>query len=388
MEKDISKKPKTGVIIVFMLILSFYGGAVFYIAWRLYQSLSLISPNINVVIYVFIFIFLALSIMVRFMPIPYGIRRFIDTIGSYWMGIFVYLLIFLLVADIVILLGRLTTIIPSPMLQTIRFRSFLIAVFITAGFMIYGRYNAFRIQNVSYEIHLNDSPLYEEIKLVMIADLHLGVTDGEKNLPRIIQGINDLKPDIVCIAGDIFNDDLNLIRNPAVAIELFKSIETKYGVYACLGNHDGGSTYNEMADFLKQSNITLLNDEHVIIDDRFVLIGRLDARPIGGFNGLERTCLTDVMSSVDSRLPLFVMDHDPSHIKEYGNEFDLLLFGHTHKGQIFPGNIITSAIFNISYGHYQKEPDSPHIIITSGISTWGTPVRIGTNNEIVSILLR
>ena len=388
MKKGTSKTPMIGVILVFILILSFYGGATFYIAGRFYQGITLFSSNINVVIYVCIFVFLALSIMMRFMPIPYSIKRFIDTIGSYWMGLFVYLLITFLATDIIIFLGRAATIIPSPVPQGIRFWSFLIVILVTAGLMIYGKYNAVQIRHVSYEIDLKDSSLTEELNIVMIADLHLGVTDGEKKLPQIIHGINDLKPDIVCITGDIFNDDIYLIRNHTAVMDSFRSIEAKFGVYACLGNHDGGRTYNEMVSFLEQSNITLLNDEHVIIDERFILIGRLDARPIGGYGNLERTDIADVVSSIDSDLPLIVMDHDPSHIKEYGNKFDLLLFGHTHKGQLFPVNLITSAIYITNYGHYQKEPDSPHIVVTSGVSTWGTPVRIGTKNEIVSILLR
>jgi predicted MPP superfamily phosphohydrolase len=87
-------------------------------------------------------------------------------------------------------------------------------------------------------------------------------------------------------------------------------------------------------------------------------------------------------------MPIVVMDHDPSNIKQYDNKVDLLLFGHTHKGQIFPANLITNAMYVADYGHYQKDNDSPHIVVTSGVSTWGPPMRIGTNNEIAVIILR
>jgi len=256
--------------------------------------------------------------------------------------------------------------------------------------MIYGKCNAAKIKHVSYEVQLKNSSLTKELKIVMIADLHLGVTDGEKYLPQIVQGINNLEPDIVCITGDIFNDDLFLIRNLDATMELLRSIKTKYGVYACLGNHDGGSTFNDMVSFLEKSNVILLNDEHTVIDDCLILIGRLDARPIRGYGDFKRADIADVVASIDANanLPLIVMDHDPSHIMEYENGFDLLLFGHTHNGQLFPGNIIVSAMFTAEYGYYQKDPDSPHVIITSGVSTWGTPVRISTKNEIVSILMR
>jgi len=192
----------------------------------------------------------------------------------------------------------------------------------------------------------------------------------------------------VCIAGDIFLDDFNIIRNPDKAIDLLKSIKTNYGVYACLGNHDGGSTLNQMTAFLEKSNIKLLNDEYIIIDDRLALFGRLDSRPIGGFGDLKRQDISGTIASVSENFPVIVIDHNPANIGEYGSEVNLILCGHTHKGQMFPGNLFTNAMFTAAYGHYQKDSSSPHVIVTSGASTWRPPMRIGTNNEIVSILIQ
>ena len=55
------------------------------------------------------------------------------------------------------------------------------------------------------------------------------------------------------------------------------------------------------------------------------------------------------------------------------------------KKQIFPLNYITNAIFDVDYGYDRKDKDSPHVIVSSGVGTWGPPFRIGTNNEVVSI---
>lgn len=86
-------------------------------------------------------------------------------------------------------------------------------------------------------------------------------------------------------------------------------------------------------------------------------------------------------------IPIVVMDHNPSNIEQYGSEVDLLLSGHTHKGHMFPANLITNAIFVVDYGHYQKDADSPNFIVTSGAGTWWMPMRVGSHSEIVSILL-
>jgi predicted MPP superfamily phosphohydrolase len=322
------------------------------------------------------------------MPFPAIIKNIFNWISAHWMGILMYLLIFTLLADIFILIGSLINIVPRPISQNVIFYKGLIAIILTAGIVTYGIYNANRIKHVSYEIQLKNVVL-NDINIVMISDSHLGaINNFEKNLERIVQDINDMNPDIVCIVGDIFNDDFNLIRNPDRAISLFRSINATYGVFAVLGNHDGGRTLSQMKEFLEASNITLLNDEHVIIDGRLALFGRLDANPIGGFGTLERQDITDTIVSVGADMPVIVMDHNPIHIKTYGNEVDLILAGHTHRGQMFPGNLITRAIFVADYGHYQKDENSPHAIVTSGVSTWGPPMRVGTNNEIVNVVLR
>jgi predicted MPP superfamily phosphohydrolase len=380
--------PIVRIIFGIIIMLLFYGGPNFYIARRLFQWINLFSPQINLKVYAVFYLFAALSVIIGFFPIPSVIKSIINWIGSHWMGIFIYLFLFFLAADAVLLLGKITKIIPNPTPQNIRFIDGLIVVLTTAALVIYGKYNANQIQDVSYDIQTKKSASPGELKIALISDLHLGTGNTEKNLPGIVQGINKLKPDIVCITGDIFNDNYYAIRKPGEAGNLFRSIESKYGVYACLGNHDGGRTFSEMAGFLEQSNITLLNDEYKIIDGRIVLIGRIDSRPIGGFNGLERKDIADILASVNANMPIVVMDHDPSNIKQYNNKIDLLLFGHTHGGQIFPGNLITNAMYIADYGHYQKDTDSPHIVVTSGVSTWGPPMRIGTNNEIATIILR
>lgn len=225
------------------------------------------------------------------------------------------------------------------------------------------------------------------MNIILISDLHLGAVHSEKRLKTIVEKINQLEPDIVCIAGDLFNDDYYAIQDPEAAIGLFQRIKSKYGVFACLGNHDSGKTFDQMMSFLQRSNITLLNDEYVIIDERLILFGRVDSAPIGGFGGLKRKDITEQIASLDANLPVVVMDHTPNRLEEYRKEIDLVLSGHTHKGQIFPGNLITKAVFEVDYGHSQKDAASPHIIVTSGAGTWGMPMRVGTTNEIVKIRL-
>ncbi|MCL2220265.1 MAG: metallophosphoesterase [Chitinispirillia bacterium] len=377
----------SGIAFIFIFVISFYGGTNIYIAKRLYHGVNWYFSGVNKVLFVCLYAFFALTLLLGFLPLPWGIDRTMRVIGSYWIGIYMYMGLLFIVADLLIFLGRAAHIIHRTTLNGIRFYSALTVVLLTAAIIFYGVHNADNIKHVSYEVDFNE-PAVSGMKIVLISDLHLGAVKSEERLESIVQAINDLKPGIVCMAGDIFNDDINAVRDPDRVTALFKSIEAEYGVYACLGNHDGGRTTGKIMDLLEKSNITLLNDDYRIIDGRLALFGRLDSRPIGGFGELSRRDITETIDSVGANMPVIVMDHNPSKIADYSSKVNMILSGHTHRGQIFPGSLVTRVMYTVDYGHYQKDADSPHVIVTSGVSTWGPPMRIGTNNEIVSIVLR
>ena len=132
---------------------------------------------------------------------------------------------------------------------------------------------------------------------------------------------------------------------------------------------------------------TLLADEYAVIDNRLVLAGRLDASPIGGFDGRRRAPLESVLAGAPEGLPVVVMDHNPAGASSYGSGVSLVLSGHTLKGQVFPGGLITGMMYDVDHGHWQKDAAAPHVIVTSGVGTWGMPMRVGTDSEVVTIRL-
>lgn len=375
------------VILTATISILFYGGANIYIAQRLYRWFCLVFPRINFALYAVIYLLLVFSIVLGFLPIRSGVKKVVNVISGYWLGVFLYLLIFCLAADCIVLLGSLIKVIPRPLPQSVVFYRGLAALVMTAGLIIYGRYNATQIRFVDYDVSIEGKALSEDVRVVLISDLHLGAVNSESNLARVVKCINTLEPDIVCIAGDIFNGDFGALSNPSRLIDLFLEIKATYGVYATLGNHDAGRTFGEMVHFLSQCDIRLLNDEYETVDGRLILAGRVDPSPIGGFGDVRRADTSVVFADLSTDLPVIVMEHNPDCIGQYASEVDLLLAGHTHKGQVFPGGLITRAVFDVDYGHFQRDISSPHIIVTSGAGTWGTPLRIGSSSEIVSIRL-
>ena len=377
------------VILGSMLMITMLGGTNYYIARRIYQGASHIFSNINPTIYSVIVIMFVWVMIVGFMrsmlSIPEGVKSILGVLSSYIMGAFVYLLIYFLITDFILLIGSITKIFSTPITSNIRFIVAIIVLLTTIGTIVYGSYNANKIKHVSYDIKFDKNTNLKDFNLVMISDLHLGAIGSEKRLESIVNEINKLTPDLVCIAGDIFDNDYYAIKNPEGAIELLRRIKSTYGVYACNGNHDFGKTLGEMKNFLEKSNIKLLEDEHVVIDNKIVLVGRLDSTPIGGYGEKNRSGWENVSEGINVELPVIVMEHNPANIREYDNKVDLILSGHTHKGQIFPGSLFTNLMFDVDYGYYRKDENSPQVIVSSGVGTWGMPMRIGTNCEVVSI---
>ena len=374
-----------------MTFVAVFGGANFYVWARLYQGLGFVFPQANIVAYIVLCTIVSMSLFAGFVPFPVVVKRILMWTGAHWMGLFAYLLAFLLIADIVLLVGGMFKLIPNSA-PRMRFCTAAIAVALTLAVNGYGRYNANRIRHAEYEIKTRTEFFPDGMRIVLVSDLHLGAVNSERTLARMVNDINNISPDLVCVAGDIFNNDIDAVRNPEEAARLFKSVNAKHGVFACLGNHDGGGTFAQMLDLLAKGGVTVLKDGHAVVDGRLVLVGRLDPSPIGGAGDLRRKRAGDVLAEAAARsasgLPVVVMDHNPANIGEYDGGVELVLSGHTHRGQIFPGNLITKRMFPVHYGHFQKDGDSPHVVVTSGVGTWGMPLRIATDNEIVIITLR
>ncbi len=376
--------------IALIIILIFACGINYYLARRYFQCFKFLFPKTVFLLYIAIFVVITLFILLGFfrsmLPISQGVRDFLCIVSAYCMGFFVYMLLFTVLTDVAFFILTLFKKL-SITRELLRFVCGITAIGLTFVTVVYGFYNAKQLKVVNYDIVIEDNALENELNIVLISDVHLGAIGAEDRLESIVAKINSLNPDIICIAGDFFDNDYNAIKDPEGAIETLKKLQSKYGTYLCFGNHDSGSTVPQMKEFLEKSEIHPLYDESVIIDGKFVLVGRLDKSPIGGYRDMERKDTNELLAEIDTSLPIIVMEHNPARIDEYPNEVDLILSGHTHKGQIFPGAIITDIMYTVDHGYYRENTTSPHVIVSSGVGTWGMPMRVGTRSEIVQITL-
>ncbi|MDF2557861.1 MAG: serine/threonine protein phosphatase [Bacillales bacterium] len=357
----------------------------YYVGRRFFQWIKLFNPSFPTLFGWGILVFLISCVILSHVLPTSWFTSPLAWVGSYWLGILFYTLLFLFLLEFIRILS-LVKLIPRTWIRTKRmqFAAGIIGLCFILGIVSYGSFHANQIKVNKYDISIKKSETQlDSLKLVMISDIHLGYVRGEKDIKRIVEKINALNPDIVCIPGDIFDGNADALNKQDETIEHLKKIRSKYGVYASLGNHDAGNTYASMISFIQKSNIQLLQDESVVVDGQFTIVGMKDLRPIGNQES-KRSTIKKVVSNVDKSKPVILLDHQPSQLQEAAESgVDLMLSGHTHRGQIFPFNYVTQANFMNDWGYLKVK--SLQSVVTSGVGTWGPPLRIGSNSEIVMI---
>ena len=351
------------------------------------------------VLVVALYTFLASSILIAFLLPAGGLQRIMKLISNYWLGTFLYILLTVVIADLIrLLLIR----IPFRYSHRIFCRKGFIAggtlsILLIAALSLDGIYGASHLQVTQYDVTVEKAITNGEdtLKVVLIADLHLGYSIGSPYMKKMVDRINEQSPDLVVIAGDIFDNDYDALDNPDRLVQILSGIESRYGVYACYGNHDiqekllAGFTLEKtkekvydprMDALLEKAGIRLLQDEGILIDDSFYLYGRPDAKKPG--RGIaERKSPAQLTEGMNLSKPILVIDHEPRQLEELSKAgVDLDLCGHTHDGQMFPGNLLTSLMWENSCGYLQK--GSMHNIVTSGVGVFGPNMRVGTKSEI------
>ncbi|WP_343777320.1 metallophosphoesterase [Clostridium sartagoforme] len=248
-----------------------------------------------------------------------------------------------------------------------------------------GSFNAKNSYVTSFDIDIDKPSFKEPVNVIMVSDIHLGNIVKNKKLSNMVKEINDLNPDIVIIAGDIIDSDIKPFLNTNMGRE-FSKIKSTYGTYATLGNHDlMTKAETQIVKILEENSVKVLRDESILINDSIYIIGRDDIT-INRFSENDRASLLDLTHNLDKSKALIVIDHNPKYINESLNaNIDLQLSGHTHKGQIAPGNLVTNKMFEIDYGYLKK--DNLNVVVSSGYGTWGPPIRIGSRSEIVQMNL-
>jgi hypothetical protein len=264
----------------------------------------------------------------------------------------------------------------------------IIVIAFTAVYLCIGGYLAYHVSVSTYDLATDKDLGRPELKAVLFADSHIGTTFDGEGFAEHMKTIRNEKPDVVLIAGDYVDDSAtreDMVRSCRALGEL----ETAYGVYYVSGNHDKGYnnnrnfSYNDLIAELNGNGVVVLEDEAVLVDDSFYIIGRRDKSSAG------RKSASELTKDLDPGKYKIMLDHQPNdYDEEAASGVDLVLSGHTHGGQLFPINRAGEWIKanDRTYG-YEKRKDT-EFIVTSGISAWAIKFKTGTRSEyaVINIL--
>ena len=391
---------------ILFLVIPIYILLNLYILHRIHKWLTACSRIFHskwfVIPYITIYTLLALSLLFAFLLPTSGFQVFVKRVSNYWLGSFLYIL-FVMIADILrIILKRIPGKLHDFLFSKLGYAFVgILLTTLVAGLSVYGSFHAKVVQVNPYEVTIEKSCAgREELKVVLLADLHLGYNYGKREISRVVEKVNEQKADLILLAGDIFDNEYEAVQQPDMIAQELAQMKSTYGTYGVFGNHDvterllGGfsvpSDKNDLRDsrfeeFAKKAKITILDDEVVSIDDAFYLVGRMDASKPGD-GTKNRMSPEEILDGLDKTKPILVMEHQPKQLQELADAgADMQLSGHTHDGQIFPGNLLIDLFWENASGYLQK--DQLHSIVTSGVGVWGPAMRVGTDSEICPITI-
>lgn len=372
--------------LLILTVLIIFGATNYYLGIRTWHYFAKHIPFLNIKIYWLIFILFSSTIFLSRVNLfqNFYLNKILSLSGYYWFVIMLYSYIILLIVDLILFIFKKINNNTNLILHS-HFNLIIGTFFITilSALLIYGSLHSKTLYQKQYEIEINKSSKIKNLNIALISDLHLGNIIDKVQLEKIVSKVNSLNPDIVFITGDIVDDSVESY-NKQQMYTTFQKLNSKHGTYAILGNHDKMEKNQPLLkSSLEKGNITLLVDEIVNIENSFYIVGRDDT---GHSNTSKRSSLSKLITNTDKNLPIILLDHKPSNLDEaVKNNIDLQLSGHTHAGQFFPVTPITYKMYEQSWGYLKK--DNLNLIVTSGTGTWGPPIRIGTNSEIVNILV-
>jgi len=376
-------------ILFFGVFFTVYGLLNYYIFIRGWQAIPQGSSLHT--FYLALFLLLALAFIGgRFLERAWlsPLSETLVWLGSFWLAAMLYLIFGILLLDILRLINHFLPIFPAFLTadyQQTKGISALVLIGLVIIVLAIGHYNALVPVTRSLALTIHKKTNGErQLRIAAASDIHLGTVIGRSRFDRIVERINALNPDVILLPGDIVDEDLGPVIRENLG-ERLRALRSRYGVFAVTGNHEYIGGVEAAVAYLREHGVTVLRDEACVLPGGTTLVGREDRSLVQMAHG-KRKELGELLSSVDMTRPVILMDHQPFHLEEAErNGIDLQLSGHTHHGQLWPLNYITSAIYEVSMGY--KKKGNTHIYVSGGIGSWGPPVRIGNRPEIIDLVL-
>jgi uncharacterized protein len=368
-----------GLLGFLTVFLSITGAGTYYIFVRASQAFSL-DGGAQLALGLALFFLLVSYILAVTFERTTSLHWLNDTlhrIGAAWLFLLAYFFLSVLAVDIVRLFDLVFGFLPersSIEYQQLKPVAGWVVIGVVAASFIVGFINARVIRMKRLSIDIAKRADKKQLKVLVASDLHLGVMNGIRRTKYYVDKINEQQPDLVLIPGDIMDGPLAPVERRKLG-EILAQMRSKHGVYAVTGNHEYIGSVEPSVRYLEQFGITFLRDEVTEVAG-VQIVGREDR------SNRYRKPFAELITELDRTKPIVMLDHQPFHLEEAEQAgVDLQLSGHTHHGQFWPINLITSRIYEVSWGYKQK--GSTHVYVSCGAGTWGPPVRIGSRSEMI-----
>jgi len=260
--------------------------------------------------------------------------------------------------------------------------SFFISLGLALAICAYGYIEAKDIRTERLIIETTKLPAgINRFVIVQMSDVHLGLVNRCERFSTMIKAVQDAKPDLFVVTGDLVDAQINHLTGLA---ELLRSVPAKYGKYAIMGNHEYYAGPEKSIAFLQEAGLTLLRDK-AVTDGPLTIVG-VDDRTARQLHLGQPSSEEKLLSTLPRDKFILFLKHQPRIDPNTIGLFDLQLSGHTHKGQIFPFTLLTRLSFPLNAGNYDLGKGSL-LHVSRGTGTWGPPIRFLAPPEITVIEL-
>jgi len=375
-------------LVFFTIVTSIYSAGHYYIySWlvRWAEPARPLKRSFQLGFLLLIISFPAARILaqVDYNPFTYSLTL----VSSIWMGLVLYLVLLTLGMDLVWALLRVLSLLGGKRLRLRLTTKRLLAVCMGLTVLSLGGVAWLEAHNLGVtrlDIPLRGLPAeMDGFKLVQLSDLHFGMLTENGKLSRGVERVNELKPDLIVITGDLVDEGVSHMEEMAQPLRQLKS---RQGVLAVTGNHEYYAGVNRAVEIMKNAGIEVLRNEMKVLPSGLQFLGVDDptgSRRMGG----PAADLEKQLSRLDREKPSILLYHQPIHF-EIAASFGvgLQLSGHTHGGQLYPIIYISRMIYPRIPGLHQI--GESRMYVSRGAGTWGPPMRLGSPPEIVHITLR
>ncbi|MFF4326967.1 metallophosphoesterase [Streptomyces sp. NPDC001591] len=216
-------------------------------------------------------------------------------------------------------------------------------------------------------------------RIAVVSDVHLGPILGRAHTRRVVETVNRTQPDLIAVVGDLVDGS---VHDLGPAAEPLRELRARHGSFFVTGNHEYFSGAQQWVDHVRELGLVPLENARRELP-HFDLAGVNDVQGEKEGRGPD---FQAALGDRDRSRTSVLLAHQPVVIHDaVRHGVDLQLSGHTHGGQLWPGNYVAE-LANPTVAGLERYGDT-QLYVSRGAGAWGPPVRVGAPSDITVVEL-